>query len=807
MAADSLFVVALASASNDAYDGTLQGDVLFYGTRSNQTIHIGPESTASKEATIAVRKSSARFMAPLTLYSDSEMQDDPLRPVPYWNIEPDHTLVSSAYIQRVSMDRLVRTQESWPSFEFSTRVFGDRRMLFLLDSASFGIRNKDDLEQVIPSNYAWYKGDSVSMRMTDRGMLLTNGLDVGTGGPATGSSPARAILASSNLTTTLDFVTATGARSFVSVQGPSNLVLGSALNLDPSGRIGATSNLADAVFTCTSNTEFGILSQTTTSFADRSGSNVFVAGLSGSNMRIGHASNLDAWTVDPRGYVGLGTSAPTARLHCYDKRGMTLQTSDSTSEIAFFGTSNCAIRCSSSNLVLYDAISIDSNGNVGIGTGPSLSNTLELQGNAYLSGNLHMDYYDLSAYPPFFAAHGVIGTENLYTWFGEDTIVNSANSNTAPKEPFHKVYTGLTATSFERLRSSGNASYLADYYTGLLQRQYAIRMTGHDVESPGGSLAAPTNYSIVSIPVKPGQSHGFFLKVLSYDRWSTSAAFATNKTRTQFTRLNTRVNSYQSTVGPNNSWIDPQGSASASHVYHEWLMFSVPKYVVDAYAYSESNDNKSRYATNLDICIIRGLNSGSDIYCSGIAVRTNPYGLAFHGALETHWAVNGGSGTNWNSANADGENRNQFDASTNYNNIRVPICPPSSNLPLPDFYLGIVAHYHMSEEYHVHVYLQNPSNASDVQFLGQFSRGIKGRYGQSLTETYRNGIGLIVPSPDPKYIVYVGGLPYLNIRYDNNAFGSGGVSYSRGFYTEVVDPRGTPLGFQPYLSSPIAWVA
>ena len=804
-----LFVVGLASTSNDIFDGTLQGDVLLYATRSNQTIHIGPESLQSKESTIAIRKNSARFMGPMTLNSDSNMLDDASRSMPYWRVESDGTLASSAYIPSISMGRLVRSQESWPSFEFSTRVFGDRRMLYVSNSTSFGIRNMNDLEHVIPSNYAWYKGESVTdpmMRMTDRGLFLTSGLDVGRALPE--SVVTAVSVASSNYETTVAFLAgATTNRTALSVQGPSNLVLGAALNLDPSGRLGATSNLPNVAIYATSNTEIGLLLETA-SFSERSGSNAFSAGLSGSNLRIGHASNSNAWTADPRGYVGVGTSAPSARLHAYDKRGITLQTSDALSELTLVtpavGPSNCAIRCSPSNLVLYSAIALNSNGNVGIGTGPSLSNALDSFGNTYVSSDLYMDYQDPTTYPPFFIAHGIIGTENLYTWFADDTIVNSASSNTAPKEPFWKVYTGLSNTSFERLRSFGTAGFAADYYTTLFQLQYMIRMTNQQLESPGGSALIPSNYNSISVPIEPGFSHAFFFKIIAYDRWSSTAAYATNKNRTSFTRLPTRTNSYSATV-PYTSWIDPLGSPSPSHLYHEWLMFSVPKYVVDAYAYTESNDNKSRYATNIDICVTRGFGNTSDIYCSGIASRTNPYGLVFHGAFETHVAANGGTRTSFNSSNYIGENRNQFDANSNYNNIRVPICPPSSNAPFPDFYLGLVANYHMAEEYHVHVYLQNPGDSNDVQYLGQFSRGTKGRYGQSLTETYRNGVGLIVPSPDPKYVVFVGGYPYLNIRYDNNAFGAGIASFSRGFYTEVVDPRGLPVGFQSYSANPIAW--
>jgi len=79
---------------------------------------------------------------------------------------------------------------------------------------------------------------------------------------------------------------------------------------------------------------------------------------------------------------------------------------------------------------------------------------------------------------------------------------------------------------------------------------------------------------------------------------------------------------------------------------------------------------------------------------------------------------------------------------------------------------------------------------SDTLALGQFTKAIKGRYGMNLIENYRYAMGLIVPSPDSRFIVYVGGRPYLNISYDTNKGGHGLISYCRGFFTEVIDNDG-----------------
>jgi hypothetical protein len=147
---------------------------------------------------------------------------------------------------------------------------------------------------------------------------------------------------------------------------------------------------------------------------------------------------------------------------------------------------------------------------------------------------------------------------------------------------------------------------------------------------------------------------------------------------------------------------------------------------------------------------------------------------------------------------------------TTYNNIRIPICPPKNpnGNPFPDFYLVWIGYY--SDPYGgiaPYISLQNPNDANDRQLLGRFSKCVKGRYGNFLSEQHRIALGLIVPSPDPKYIIYIGGQPYLNLYVDNVSFGLGNVSYLRGIFTEVIDPRGPNPNLTAYTNAPISWVA
>jgi hypothetical protein len=105
-----------------------------------------------------------------------------------------------------------------------------------------------------------------------------------------------------------------------------------------------------------------------------------------------------------------------------------------------------------------------------------------------------------------------------------------------------------------------------------------------------------------------------------------------------------------------------------------------------------------------------------------------------------------------------------------------------------------------------YVYLQNPSNASDLQFIGRPNKSIKGRYGNFLKEVNRHGLGVIIPSPDPKFLVYVGGRPYLNLQVRTNISGwTTDHSYTVGCFTEEIDPTGRNYNLSLYNSMPIVW--
>jgi len=429
-----------------------------------------------------------------------------------------------------------------------------------------------------------------------------------------------------------------------------------------------------------------------------------------------------------------------------------------------------------------------------------LEMTVDTDGNMNIYGD-HMHIGEDRS--PVFPIHSPIGLENLYTWSGNSPIVNG-------QEPLVRWLTP-SYSNFDRVRIFGLGTQMfTTYYTSPFENaQYSLRFYLTTYESTPGTVTTPTKYAMLSVPVKPNVSNAFFLRSRGYDRWSAILVFVTNKTQSKFYRLQTQTNSYQS-IQPNSIWISPNLETSTSHTYHEWMMYSIPKYVIDEYAYDEYYDDKSRYRKNINICVMQGSYINDDyIHCSGFAMRPNPYGLTCHGALQLHWAVNGGSGITWYAANWDYTNLAYFALNTNYNNIRIPICPSNDPLitRLNDFYFVFISWTANSPSWPLtFLYLQNPLNASDVQFIGRPNKSIKGRYGNFLKEVSRDAMGLVVPSPDPKFLVYVGGRPYLNLRIDTTQSGwTTDHSYTVGCFTEEIDPNGRNFNLNYYNSTPVVW--
>jgi hypothetical protein len=406
--------------------------------------------------------------------------------------------------------------------------------------------------------------------------------------------------------------------------------------------------------------------------------------------------------------------------------------------------------------------------------------------------NFAEDVYAGPDKTPPYRVDNVISRENLYTWWGD----NSVPSTTTTVEPFYNNGT------FSRISAVGSASFGTGYLTSAWNAQYMIQMSGL-TQDVNGSVSAPTNYILIKLPVKSGISHALFLKFIAYDRWSSSCVFVTNKAKTAFYRLQCQTPTYNSCPAVANPFIGPNGEPSSSHTYHEWQMFSIPQYILDSYAYNETQDNKSKYNTTLNICVCSGVNNGdgATLFCSGIAMRPNPYGLTFHGALPLAWATNGGNGSGYYSSSWNNTNLNQWSANTNYVNIRVPICPPKdpASSVFPDFYM-VMNMWDWGSGAQCPVYLYNPTTGSS-SYLGRWSANIKGRFGIRYQWTAFSPMGLIVPSPDPQYITYVGNRPYLTIRYDTTLFGNN--SHSTGIFTEVVNQSGNANGYDPYNSLPL----
>lgn len=835
--------VELAKSDGHLFAGTKAGDPAIYGNRSGPVL-IG---TPSNPAALIVHKRSIGVSGSLSFgpsADDLEDWDDDAM----WILNPDGSISYGSNV-RISKTLLVHR------FDVPRMVLGSSAMVLdsnTVSSVSIGASSSGSLFCQTRSNIYWksqWTGADVA-RLTPDGHLRVAGT-IGIGTDTFGQSPASSRLIlwdESNVELVLQNasnlwkigIDSCNLRFFRNSNEP-------LLTLSPGPAVGVGTVAPKSPLHLYS-PEGDLLKidgsngQACIAFANpaTTSANPWRLGLqAGSSNFRAFNSNGAAWTLTTDGRLGVGTSAPQKQVHVRSAcnstslldvdSGVLLESGGNDAvflefQNAFTGPSNAFRVGLDSNATALsvgfsrgsnsgNALTFSAAGGGGVGISTTLPlHSLHVVGNAHFNGTLNAREFSVGPHDLSFPynVHAMVGGENLYTWWGDNPIVNSANSNTPPQEPFWKKYTGLSTTSFERLRAFGTATLILD---GFINRQYVLRFTTTREETPGDT-PTPANYVSISLPVKPGVSHALFVKYMTANssqtrRWTTGLAYVTNQSRNRFYRLQGRTNSSEGGEQPLLSWVDPNGGLTASHTYQEWQMYSIPQYVVDQYCYAESNDNKSRYRSNLNICVTSGRynTDGTILYCTGIAMRQNPFGLTFHGALDLHWAVNGGNGSSW-SGQWNREIMNLWNANTNFTNIRVPICPikdPASN-DLPDFYFGQISHRYDTStgENMAYLYLQNPNDAGDVQWLGKTSRTIRGRFGQTNMELYRHSMGLIVPSPHPRFLVYVGGRPHLNMRYDVNQFGNGYNGHVRGFYTEVVHPDG-PLGFQPYGPTPITW--
>ena len=330
-----------------------------------------------------------------------------------------------------------------------------------------------------------------------------------------------------------------------------------------------------------------------------------------------------------------------------------------------------------------------------------------------------------------------------------------------------------------------------------------FRPQGLNQESRGNT-ATPTNYLLLSLPVKwvnnKTCSHALFIKTISWDRWTDICVYVTNESRNSFYRLQACTNSHNNSAEANTAsepWIGPDGGMSHGNKAHEWLMFSIPEYVVENYSFSETWDTKSTYERNIQLALVGGYGTSEStaFWISGIAMRTNPYGLTFHNMLGLHWYTNGGGQMAWYSGSWNQGILGEQTSGTNVTNIYIPICPRKDPdiYGYPDFYLGIIGHRADGQwEHKPRWYLQH-SNGT-YKYLGRPSRMYGGRYGKNMhvrADRCNTNVGVYVPSPDPAYIVKVLGRPYLRVRIDNSVIGWDGSMHLKGVYTEMVYADGT----------------
>ena len=440
----------------------------------------------------------------------------------------------------------------------------------------------------------------------------------------------------------------------------------------------------------------------------------------------------------------------------------------------------------------------------------SFQNNVDIAGKLVVDGNGTIDAYDKN---PINTVHGIVGREPLYTWFGDVPFYNTLNVR---NEPFNYN----SDSSWRRITVVGGVSLHLSYSTSAWNHQYMFRAANMSIDNDGNT-ASPAKYIKYSLPVRwvNGKtcSHTFYHQNIFRDRFENACVFITDGTN--WYRVGATTTTAKNTSATEHRFFQslfpgPNGDVDIHSVYHQWVNCSIPKYIVEQYSYTTTEDNKSKYNRNIDIVVCAGTTThdAAQLWISGIAMRPNIYGFTIHPVRAAYEKLNGGNAITRYSDYWEGTALGQLTAQVNYTNILIPICPPNdpSIYGYPDFYLGFFGHKIVGlRDKMAKFYLHGIEGSTHTYvFLGRPSWCYKGRYGlfygtqlsdnwperSDYDETALAATGVYVPSPEPKHIAIVHGRPYLRIRIDNTIPGTIN-HHPKGFYTEVVYPDGSSDGY------------
>ena len=336
-------------------------------------------------------------------------------------------------------------------------------------------------------------------------------------------------------------------------------------------------------------------------------------------------------------------------------------------------TQNAGLRFSTTlNGTLAERLRIDSFGNVGIGT-TAPSQKLHVEGNIKLTGSLK--FSDGSSFPnagttfprtmacPIDGARGVYDNDVL--WMCDFLY---ANTNTSFKQMgTNGSHTGGTAyTLASILTTVGAASVGGGHQTATWGDSFMLQ-----ISNTTKTYGVPTAYIVVALPCDKNFHNVLHVKTVSHDRWESINGWICNSGGTIQQRLQAHTNAGNGSGGGGfTSCPGPRNQIGKISCCHEWQSIIIPKDYLELYAYS---NGASPTGFSVKIALNAGVNSSYDhFWIAGLGISRNPTGFTHINSIDMHWATNGGNTVHWN-GNWEYSSMNTLLGRTNYEDIRVPI--------------------------------------------------------------------------------------------------------------------------------------
>jgi archaellum component FlaC len=350
--------------------------------------------------------------------------------------------------------------------------------------------------------------------------------------------------------------------------------------------------------------------------------------------------------------------------------------------------------------------------------------------------------------------------------------------------------TNTVGGPYSRWVAAANTVTLGNYYEIANRMWYGRHMTSM-ITTRSNALPVLNSFVRISMPVTLNVVNTFYLQTITGDRWQSYTLALCNSSGVPIRKLGIATNNIitgnpadgiSSALGPNYVIARGYNEGTFSNAGHEWVSISIPPDLLPANLINITTNGQNQNGVFLALYVANNSHSSGQIFISGMAMSTNPYGICIVNAVDAHWAQNGGQGAvwygNWTEGTVfQGESMATFNPAIDYT-IRVPIMYRNRAVRV-----GLLEHRDTTGE------ITTIRLGTNTYTLSKSAANI-GYYGRLVRErdaTYRSPRAFVVPA---NVVAEFAQVDTTNTSYPYFlpvVFRATGTTHFRNLYTEIGD--------------------